>query len=134
MAVSTPGGTAEFVLVPHADSTLVKMTDGIAHNAKKHDASVALTDVMATGHHGGCAQTTPGSTVVVVGDFAVVSRRRLRGVCSVPQMPSYWASVSASIRVSSAYSICTQAQHEHYVARGFNLSTCAIWNTPHSSR
>ena len=38
------------------------------------------------------------------------------------------------MRVSSAYSTCTQAQHEHYVARGFNLTTCAIWNTLHAGR
>jgi hypothetical protein len=38
------------------------------------------------------------------------------------------------MRVSSAYSTCTQAQREHYVARGFNLTTCAIWNTLHAGR
>ena len=38
------------------------------------------------------------------------------------------------MRVSSAYSICRRAQHEHHVARGFNLTTCAIWNTLHASR
>jgi len=36
------------------------------------DASVALTDVLAIGHHGVVsAQATPGSAVVVVGDGAV---------------------------------------------------------------
>lgn len=71
------GGQAEFVLVPYADGTLVKMPDAIAHDEEKHNASVTLTDVMATGHHGVVsAQTTPGSTVVVIGDGAV-------GLCGV---------------------------------------------------
>ena len=38
------------------------------------------------------------------------------------------------MRVSSAYSTCTQAQREHYVAGGFNLTTCAIWNRLHAGR
>lgn len=71
------GGQAEFVLVPFADGTLVKMPEAIAHDAGKHDASVTLSDVMATGHHGVVsAQTAPGSTVVVIGDGAV-------GLCGV---------------------------------------------------
>ncbi|HKU67689.1 MAG TPA: alcohol dehydrogenase catalytic domain-containing protein [Candidatus Baltobacteraceae bacterium] len=71
------GGQAEFVLVPYADGTLVKMPEAIAHDERKHDAAVTLSDVMATGHHGVVsAQTTPGSTVVIVGDGAV-------GLCGV---------------------------------------------------
>jgi threonine dehydrogenase-like Zn-dependent dehydrogenase len=71
------GGQAEFVSVPHADGTLVHMPEGIANDRIKHDASVTLSDVMATGHHGVVrAQTQPGSTVVVVGDGAV-------GLCAV---------------------------------------------------
>lgn len=71
------GGQAEFVLVPYADGTLVKMPEAIAHDEEKHNASVTLCDVMATGHHGVVsAQTAPGSTVVVVGDGAV-------GLCGV---------------------------------------------------
>lgn len=71
------GGQAEFVLVPYADGTLVKMPDAIANDSRKRDASVTLSDVMATGHHGiVSAGTTPGSTVVVVGDGAV-------GLCAV---------------------------------------------------
>jgi threonine dehydrogenase-like Zn-dependent dehydrogenase len=71
------GGQAEFVSVPYADGTLVKMPDAIADDARKRDTSVTLCDVMATGHHGVVrAQTTPGSTVVVVGDGAV-------GLCAV---------------------------------------------------
>lgn len=71
------GGQAEFVLVPYADGTLVKMPEAIARDDDKHNASVTLSDVMATGHHGVVsAQTTPGSTVVIVGDGAV-------GLCGV---------------------------------------------------
>lgn len=71
------GGQAEFVLVPYADGTLVKMPEAIAHDENKHNASVSLSDVMATGHHGVVsAQATRGSTVVIVGDGAV-------GLCAV---------------------------------------------------
>ncbi len=71
------GGQAEYVLVPYADGTLVTMPQAVAHDKTKHDASVTLCDVMATGHHGVVsAQTAPGSTVVVVGDGAV-------GLCAV---------------------------------------------------
>jgi hypothetical protein len=71
------GGQAEYVRVLYADGTLVKMPDAIADDAAKLDAAVALSDVMATGHHGAVsAQTAPGSTIVVVGDGAV-------GLCAV---------------------------------------------------
>lgn len=71
------GGQAEFVRVPYADGTLVKMPEAIAHDVDKLNASVTLCDVMGTGHFGVVtAQTTPGSTVVVVGDGAV-------GLCAV---------------------------------------------------
>jgi len=71
------GGQADFVRVPYADGTLVKMPEAIAGDAGKHAASVTLSDVMATGHHGVVrAQTRPGSSVVVVGDGAV-------GLCAV---------------------------------------------------
>lgn len=71
------GGQAQYVRVPFADGTLVKMPDAVAHDARKHDAAVTLTDVMATGHHGiVSAQTQRGGTVVVVGDGAV-------GLCAV---------------------------------------------------
>lgn len=71
------GGQAEFVLVPYADGTLVKMPEAVACDARKHDASITLADVMATGHHGVVsAGTAPGSTVVVIGDGAV-------GLCAV---------------------------------------------------
>ena len=71
------GGQAQYVRVPFADGTLVKMPDAVAHDARKHDAAVTLTDVMATGHHGiVSSQTERGGTVVVVGDGAV-------GLCAV---------------------------------------------------
>jgi len=71
------GGQAEFVRVPNADGTLVKMPDAIANDDAKRNASVTLCDVMATGHHGVVsAGTTAGSTVVIVGDGAV-------GLCAV---------------------------------------------------
>ena len=71
------GGQAEFVRVPYADGTLVKMPEAIAGDAGKLNASVALCDVMGTGHYGVvAAETTQGSTVVVIGDGAV-------GLCAV---------------------------------------------------
>lgn len=71
------GGQAEFVRVPYADGTLVKIPDAIQSRASAYDACVTLTDVMATGHHGAvAAQTIAGGTVVVVGDGAV-------GLCAV---------------------------------------------------
>ncbi len=71
------GGQAEFVRVPYADGTLVKMPEGLAHDSNKLNASVTLCDVMGTGHYGVvAAETQPGSTVVIVGDGAV-------GLCAV---------------------------------------------------
>lgn len=71
------GGQAEFVRVPYADGTLVAMPESIAGDGAKLDASVALCDVMGTGHYGAvAADTSAGSTVVVVGDGAV-------GLCAV---------------------------------------------------
>jgi threonine dehydrogenase-like Zn-dependent dehydrogenase len=75
--VDNNGGQAELVLVPYADGTLVKMPEAVAHDGAKHDASVTLSDVMATGHHGVVsAHTHAGSTVVIIGDGAV-------GLCAV---------------------------------------------------
>jgi alcohol dehydrogenase len=71
------GGQAELIRVPYADGTLVKMSDAIAADDDKLDASVALCDVMGTGHFGVvAADTKPESTVVIVGDGAV-------GLCAV---------------------------------------------------
>jgi len=74
---SEDGGQAQLTRVPLADGTLVKMPESIAHDGAKHNAAVALSDVMGTGHHGVVwAETQPGSTVVIVGDGAV-------GLCAV---------------------------------------------------
>ena len=71
------GGQAEFVRVPFADGTLVKMADGMASDPRKLASSATLSDVMATGHHGVVtAGAQRGGTVVVVGDGAV-------GLCAV---------------------------------------------------
>lgn len=71
------GGQAELVRVPYADGTLVKMPEAISDDDGKLNASVALCDVMGTGHFGVVAAgTEPGSTVVIVGDGAV-------GLCAV---------------------------------------------------
>lgn len=71
------GGQAQFVRVPYADGTLVKIPEAIGPGTAAYDASVTLTDVMATGHHGVlAAQTAAGGTVVIVGDGAV-------GLCAV---------------------------------------------------
>ncbi len=71
------GGQAEFVSVPYADGTLVKVPQTILDDANKHNASVTLSDVMSTGHHGVVrAGTASGSTIVVIGDGAV-------GLCAV---------------------------------------------------
>lgn len=71
------GGQAEYVRVPFADATLVALPESIAGDPKKHDASIGLSDVMGTGHHGIVrAQANAGSTVLVVGDGAV-------GLCAV---------------------------------------------------
>jgi threonine dehydrogenase-like Zn-dependent dehydrogenase len=69
------GGQGEAVRVPQADGTLVVLAVG------KDDALtpslLALTDVMATGHHAAlAAEVGPGKTVAVVGDGAV-------GLCGV---------------------------------------------------
>jgi alcohol dehydrogenase len=71
------GGQAEFVRVPYADGTLVKMPEALSGDSRKLDTSVTLCDVMGTGHFGIlAAETQPGSTVVIVGDGAV-------GLCAV---------------------------------------------------
>jgi len=74
---SDNGGQAQLVRVPYADGTLVAMPEAIAQDEHKRNASVALCDVMGTGHYGVvAAETKPGSTVVIIGDGAV-------GLCAV---------------------------------------------------
>ncbi len=73
--VDTDGGQGEAVRVPQADGTLVALPvekdDGLMPSL------LALSDVMATGHHAAlCAKVGPGRTVAVVGDGAV-------GLCGV---------------------------------------------------
>lgn len=71
------GGQAQFVRVPFADGTLVRMPNAIAADPAKYDAAVTLSDVMATGHHGAVtAGAHAGGTIVVIGDGAV-------GLCAV---------------------------------------------------
>ncbi|MFF2626733.1 zinc-dependent alcohol dehydrogenase family protein [Kitasatospora griseola] len=71
------GGQGEAVRVPFADGTLVKLPKEAAGDAKLLPALLALSDVMATGHHAAVsAGVRPGATVAVVGDGAV-------GLCGV---------------------------------------------------
>ena len=70
------GGQAEFVRVPHADGTLLKVP-GSDFSDQTMASLLALTDVMATGHHAAVsADVQAGDTVAVVGDGAV-------GLCGV---------------------------------------------------
>jgi hypothetical protein len=70
------GGQGEFVRVPLADGTLVKVP-GSRHSDETLASLLALTDVMGTGHHAAlCAEVTTGDTVAVVGDGAV-------GLCAI---------------------------------------------------
>lgn len=68
--VIVDGGQGEYVRVPQADGTLVATPDQPDEAMVPH--LLALSDVMATGHHAAVsARVGPGSTVVVVGDGAV---------------------------------------------------------------
>ncbi|PWU47366.1 IMP dehydrogenase [Micromonospora globispora] len=70
------GGQGEFVRVPYADATLVKVPGG-GHSDTTLKSLLALSDVMCTGHHAAVsAGIEPGATVAVVGDGAV-------GLCAV---------------------------------------------------
>ena len=65
------GGQAEFVRVPHADGTLVKVP-GSGFSEETMASFLALSDVMGTGYHAAIsAGVREGQTVVVVGDGAV---------------------------------------------------------------
>lgn len=70
------GGQAEFVRVPRADGTLLKVPgDGFSDEVMA--SLLALTDVMSTGYHAAVsAGVAEGDTVAVVGDGAV-------GLCGV---------------------------------------------------
>ena len=102
------GGQAQFVRVPLADGTLVKMPEAISGDRGKHDAAVTLSDVMGTGHHGAVtAGTQAGGTVVVIGDGAV-------GLCAV---------LSAS-RLLNAHTVIAVGHNEHRLdlARSFGAT------------
>jgi alcohol dehydrogenase len=65
------GGQAEFVRVPQANGTLLKVP-GTDFSDETLASLLALTDVMATGYHAAVsAEVTAGDTVAVVGDGAV---------------------------------------------------------------
>jgi alcohol dehydrogenase len=65
------GGQAEFVRVPHADGTLVKV-EGSDFSEETLASLLALSDVMATGYHAAVsAGVKVRDTVAVVGDGAV---------------------------------------------------------------
>jgi alcohol dehydrogenase len=65
------GGQAEFVRVPQADGTLVKVP-GSDFSDEVMASLLALSDVMSTGYHAAVsAGVKPGDTVAVVGDGAV---------------------------------------------------------------
>src|SRR5213595_3971141 len=69
------GGQGEAVRVPQADGTLVVLPVG--EDDALMPSLLALTDVMATGHHAAlAARVGPGKPVAVVGDGAV-------GLCGV---------------------------------------------------
>ncbi|MFI7213514.1 zinc-dependent alcohol dehydrogenase family protein [Micromonospora maritima] len=71
------GGQGEAVRVPYADGTLVRLPAEAAGDERLLTALLALSDVMATGHHAAlAARVRPGATVAVVGDGAV-------GLCGV---------------------------------------------------
>src|SRR3954452_6926893 len=70
------GGQAEYVRVPQADGTLLKVP-GTDFSDETMASLLALTDVMATGYHAAVsAEVEAGDTVAVVGDGAV-------GLCGV---------------------------------------------------
>jgi alcohol dehydrogenase len=71
------GAQGEFVRVPHADGTLVRVPDRYADDEDALESLLPLTDVMGTGHHAAVsAGVDAGSSCVVVGDGAV-------GLCGV---------------------------------------------------
>ena len=70
------GGQGEYVRVPLADGTLVKVP-GSHYSDAVMKSLLTLSDVMGTGHHAAVsAEVEPGDTVAVVGDGAV-------GLCAV---------------------------------------------------
>ncbi|MFC9329925.1 zinc-dependent alcohol dehydrogenase family protein [Kitasatospora sp. NPDC057015] len=75
--VGSDGGQGEAVRVPFADGTLVGLPGDAVSDERLLPGLLALSDVMATGHHAAVsAGVRAGSTVAVVGDGAV-------GLCGV---------------------------------------------------
>lgn len=73
---TTGGGQGEYIRVPLADGTLVKVP-GKDFSEETINSLLTLSDVMCTGHHAAiCAEVKPGDTAAVVGDGAV-------GLCAV---------------------------------------------------
>jgi threonine dehydrogenase-like Zn-dependent dehydrogenase len=73
---TTGGGQGEYIRVPQADGTLIKVP-GEDFSNEMMKSLLTLSDVMCTGHHAAvCAEVKPGDTVAVVGDGAV-------GLCAV---------------------------------------------------
>ncbi|MEF8821812.1 MAG: zinc-dependent alcohol dehydrogenase family protein [Halovenus sp.] len=71
------GAQAEYLHVPEADGTLVRVPDRYADDESALESLLPLTDVMGTGHHAAVsAGVDAGDTCVVVGDGAV-------GLCAV---------------------------------------------------
>ncbi len=63
LSTNLQGGQAEFVQVPNADTTLMKIPDGV-----NDDQAVLLTDALATAHFGvSRADIAPGDRVAIVG-------------------------------------------------------------------
>jgi alcohol dehydrogenase len=65
------GAQSEFVRVPLADTTLLRMPEALA-DVEREASLLPLVDVMSTGWHGlTSAGAAPGQSVVVIGDGAV---------------------------------------------------------------
>jgi alcohol dehydrogenase len=71
------GAQGEYVRVPEADGTLVRVPERVADDEDVLESVLPLTDVMGTGHHAAVsAGVGQGDTCIVVGDGAV-------GLCGV---------------------------------------------------
>jgi len=65
------GGQSQYVRVPMAEGTLVKLPESLADDANDM-RTLPLTDVFATGYHAAvCGGVKEGDTVLVMGDGAV---------------------------------------------------------------
>ncbi len=66
-----PGCQAEYIRVPHADGTLVKVPDSLSDDSND-EKTLFLGDNISTGYHGAVnGGIKPGDTVAVLGDGAV---------------------------------------------------------------